>query len=422
MILYITVAVFTALLAGMVDNHPKRQPHTVTRQQLTNKVCLWAIFIILFALSACRLNVGNDYAKYVEFMHLVNCDSYVPTEIGFNLLVKLIYGLSGFENFLLAFAVYSFVTVLLFLRALYEQSDEFALSFFLFMALGYYFQTFSTVRYYLALAIALYSMKFVLRRQWGRFLVLVLLGATFHKSLLVVIPLYFLASLRWKKWQLALAALFCTTFLFMQDFYLKVVVFLYPTYEDTEYLEGGTSYINILRCAAVLAFAGIVYLMERRGWNAAGGTADAMDGCVDEMTSECGEGVANQADGCVNGMLSKNDECVGNKAGTLAEDARFWFYLYLNLGALVLYTLCSFLPIISRIGYYLTVSQILFLPMLLARVKEERWRRLFRAGILLAAVLYFAMYLRRAANDGVLVLPYKTFLFHDMVNILSDVN
>lgn len=375
MILYITVAVFTALLAGMVDNHSGRQPHTVTRQQLMNKVCLWAIFIILFALSACRLNVGNDYAKYVEFMHLVNCDSYVPTEIGFNLLVKLIYGLSGFENFLLVFAVYSFVTVLLFLLALYEQSDEFALSFFLFMTLGYYFQTFSTVRYYLALAIALYSMKFVLRRQWGRFLILVLLGATFHKSLLVVIPLYFLASLRWKKWQLALAALFCTTFLFMQDFYLKVVVFLYPTYEDTEYLEGGTSYINILRCAAVLAFAGIAYLMERRG-----------------------------------------------KAGTLAEDARFWFYLYLNLGALVLYTLCSFLPIISRIGYYLTMSQILFLPMLLARVKDEKWRRLFRAGILLAAVLYFAMYLRRAANDGVLVLPYKTFLFHDMVNILSDVN
>lgn len=161
----------------------------------------------------------------------------------------------------------------------------------------------------------------------------------------------------------------------MQDFYLKVVVFLYPTYEDTEYLEGGTSYINILRCAAVLVFAGVVYLMERRG-----------------------------------------------QERTLSDDAQFWFYLYLNLGALVLYSFCAFLPIISRIGYYLTVSQILFLPMLLNRVRNEKWQRLFRMGILLAAVLYFAMYLNRAANDGVLVLPYKTFLFNDMVNILSDVN
>ncbi|MDE7198880.1 MAG: EpsG family protein [Lachnospiraceae bacterium] len=387
MILYITVAAVTALLAGLVDNHPTRQSYKVTRQQLCNYVCLTAVFLILFLLSACRLNVGNDYAKYVEFMHLVNCDAYVPTEIGFNLLVKLVYGLSGYENFLLVFAFYSFVTVLFFLLAMYEQSDEFGFTFFLFMTLGYYFQTFSTVRYYLALAVALYSMKFVLRRQWGRFVVLVLLGSAFHKSLLVVIPLYFLASLAWKKWQLAAAALFCTTFLFMQDFYLKLVIFLYPTYEDTEYLEGGTSYISILRCAAVLSFAGIVCWMRRREVSA-------------EKRREAGE----------------------LPVEALLWNRRFWFYFYLNLGALILYVFCAFLPIVSRIGYYLMVSQILYLPMLLRAVPDKRWRRFFRVGILLAAVLYFAMYLKKGANDGVLILPYRTFFFHEMVNILSDVN
>lgn len=402
MILYSTVAVVTALLASLVDSHPIRQPHTITRQQLCNRVCMTAIFLILFLLSACRLNVGNDYAKYVEFMHLVNCDAYVPTEIGFNLLVKLIYGLSGFENFLLVFAFYSFVTVLFFLLAMYEQSDEFGLTFFLFMTLGYYFQTFSTVRYYLALALALYSMKFVLRRQWGRFVILVALGATFHKSLLVVIPLYFLASLPWKKWQLAIAAVFCTTFLFMQDFYLKLVVFLYPTYEDTEYLEGGTSFISILRCAAVLCFAGIVFLMRRREGSNRNDTDVAKDG-KDEKGITGEKNVTNIEEG-------------------ETWNQRFWFYTYLNLGALVLYVFCSFLPIISRIGYYLMVSQILFLPMLLKAVPDKKWRRLFRAGILLAAVLYFVMYLKKGANDGVLILPYKTFFFNEMVNILSEVN
>lgn len=395
MILYITVAAVTALLAGLVDNHPKRQSYRLTRQQLCNRVCLTAIFAILFLLSACRLNVGNDYAKYVEFMHLVNCNAYVPTEIGFNRLVKLLYGLSGYENFLLVFAFYSFVTVLFFLLAMYEQSDEFGLTFFLFMTLGYYFQTFSTVRYYLALAVALYSMKFVLRRQWGRFVVLILLGSAFHKSLLVVIPLYLLASLTWKKWQLAAAALFCTTFLFMQDYYLTLVVFLYPTYEDTEYLEGGTSYISILRCAAVLLFAGLVCLMRKK---------------IPAGSEQDGSGSQADYDG------------ISGQASAVSWDRRFWFYLYLNLGALILYVFCSFLPIISRIGYYLMVSQILFLPMLLKAVPDKRWRRLFRAGILLAAVLYFAMYLKKGANDGVLILPYRTFFFHDMVNILSEVN
>jgi len=389
MMIYITVAAVTAFLATLVDNRSKRQFHQITRQQLCNRICLTAIFVILFLLSACRLNVGNDYARYVEFMHLVNCNAYVPTEIGFNLLVKLVYGLSGYENFLLVFAFYSFVTVLFFLLALYEQSDEFGLAFFLFMTLGYYFQTFSTVRYYLALAVALYSMKFVMRRQWGRFVVLVLLGSAFHKSLLVVIPLYFLASLAWKKWQLAIAALFCTTFLFMQDYYLKLVVFLYPTYEDTEYLEGGTSYISILRCGAVLLFAGIVYLMRKKE-------------------------TARRSAADYAGSGRSGEEALWNR--------RFWFYFYLNLGALILYVFCSFLPIISRIGYYLMVSQILYLPMLLEAVPSRKWRRLFRMGIILAAVLYFAMYLRKGAGDGVLILPYRTFFFHDMVNILSDMN
>lgn len=384
MILYITVAAVTVLLGSMVNCRPVTQPYRTTRQQMCNRVCLFAVFLILFALSACRLNVGNDYAKYVEFMHLVNCDAYVPTEAGFNLLVKIIYGLSGFENYLLVFAVYAFVTIGIFLFGMYEQSEDFFLTFFLFMALGYYFQTFSTVRYYLALALALYAMKFVMRGQWGRFTVLILLGSAFHKSLLVVIPLYILAVLPWKKWQLAAGALFCTTFLFCQDFYLKLVVLLYPTYEDTEYLEGGTSYINILRCLAVLAFSGIVYWSGKRS-------------------------------GSTRGEEQKNAE-VGERYD------RAHFYFYLNLGALVLYVFCSFLPIISRIGYYLTVSHILYLPMLLKRVEDRRWRKALRAGILLAAVLYFAIYMSRADNDGTLILPYKTFFFHDMVNILSDVN
>ena len=401
MILYITVAAVTVLLAGMVNNRPVTQPYITTRQQMCNRVCMLSVFLILFALSACRLNVGNDYAKYVEFMHLVNCDAYVPTEIGFNLLVKLIYGLSGFENYLLVFAVYAFVTVFAFLLATYEQSDDFPLSFFLFMALGYYFQSFSTVRYYLALAVALYSMKFVLRGQWGRFVILILLGSTFHKSLLVVIPLYFLASLPWKKWQLALAALFCTTFLFAQDFYLKVVVFLYPTYEDAEYLEGGTSYINILRCLAVLIFAGVI--MSSR-------SKFQVRGVCRRHTHE-------------NLATTRSSICAGEENKMDAwDDRRFWFYFYLNLGALVLYVFCSFLPIISRIGYYLTVSHILFLPMLLKQVESIRWRKLLRFGILMVAIMYFAMYMSRAGNDVFLILHYKTFFFHDMVNILSDVS
>lgn len=369
MIVYILVAAVTVLLGMAVNNHCKRQINTVSRQQILNKLCLVSVFLLLFAVSACRLNVGNDYAKYVEFMHLINCNAFVPTEFGFNWIVKILYGLSGFENYLLVFAFFAFFTVLLFLAAIYRQADSFPFSFFLFMAFGYYFQSFNTVRYYLALAIALWSIPYVLRREWGKFILLALLGATQHKSLLVIIPLYFLASLPWKKWQLAAAALFCSTFFFLQDFYMKVLIFLYPTYEETEYLEGGTSPVMIARCLAVLILSLVCY---------------------------------------------KN---------VIRENRRNRFYFYCNLGALVMYVCCSFLPVISRVGYYLTIPHIFLIPALLLGVENERLRRLLKAAAIGAAILYFGVFiLWKAGNDGLRILPYETFMFHEMVPILSDVN
>ena len=368
MILYILVTVVTVWLGLYVNNHCRLIGNRISRQQMLNGLCLSFIFLVLFALSACRLNVGNDYAKYVEFMHLIYCNAYVPTEIGFNSLLKLLYATSGFENFLLVFGFFAFFTVLLFLISIYRQADSFGFSFFLFMAFGYYFQSFNTVRYYLALAIAVFVIPYVLRKEWGKFIFLVLLGATFHKSLLVVIPLYYLAACAWKKWQLALVALSCSTFFFMQDFYLKVVVFLYPTYEDTEYLEGGTSYVNIARCLGVLILALFCYRKAVKG------------------------------------------------------NRRNSFYFYCNLGALVMYVCCSFLPIISRIGYYLTITHIFFIPALIEQIENKKLKKLFTVGVVIAGILYFALFMRRAGADGLRILPYETFMFHDMVPILSDVN
>jgi hypothetical protein len=165
-----------------------------------------------------------------------------------------------------------------------------------------------------------------------------------------------------------LAAAFCSTFFFLQDFYLKAVVFLYPTYEETEYLEGGTSPVNIVRCAGVLILSLLLY----------------------------------------------------KKA--VADNRRNRFYFYCNLGALVMYVCCSFLPVISRIGYYLTITHIFFLPVLVKSVENPKLRKLLTAGIAAAGILYFAMLMYRAAGEGLRILPYQTFLFHDMVPILSDVN
>ena len=88
--------------------------------------------------------------------------------------------------------------------------------------------------------------------------------------------------------------------------------------------------------------------------------------------------------------------------------------------ALALYLFGSFLPIISRIGYYLTVTHILFVPALIFKVKDDKKRQFIILAVIVACLLYFAMYMRGAANDGVRILPYQTFLFHEMPMTLSE--
>lgn len=368
MLFYTAITIITIYFARFIRNQRMQKPAAtvvaqqffcLTKQQTVNGLCLLIIFFILFMVSAFRTGIGNDYERYVEFVHLIEFEQVVPTEIGFNLLVKLINGLSGFENPKLMFGIYAFVTILLFLLAMMRQSVDFPMTFFLFMTLGYYFQTMNTVRYYLALAIALVCMKYVLNRQYIYFMLLVLLGSTFHKSLLVILPLYLLATVNWKKWHLVSAGFISISFLLFQDFYLKVVVLLYPSYANTEYLAGGTSIPNILRCLAVLVLSLLYY-------------------------KKCVEG-----------------------------NRELRFYFYLNLGAVVLYTCCSFLPIISRIGYYLTISHIFFLPAIIRSFGEkERKQKLFWKGAVLAAgAVYFLLFLFKASNINVGLLPYDTWLW-----------
>lgn len=369
MILYTLVAAATIALACLVKQQPEimtGQLHKnkgFTRRQGINTLSLLAVFTILFWLSAFRLEVGNDYGTYVNTIHEIYVGGYVVTEPLFNGVVKVLCELSGGENYLLVFGVFAFATILIFMKALYEQTEEFPLAFFLFMTLGIYFRTFNTVRYYFVLAITLYSFRYVLRNQYGKFILLILLAALFHKSVLVVIPVYLIANLPWKKWYAAVLATVAVGMLFFQDFIMKIALELYPSYKDTIYLETESglagNLMTLARCVAVLVFSLLCY---QESWK---------------------------------------------------EKKENRFYFKLNFLAILLYLCGSFLPLVGRIGYYLITSHVLFLPAVLGSIQSEKKKKIFTALIMIACVIYFLLFLRSADQPGVRVLPYKSWLFYE---------
>ena len=66
------------------------------------------------------------------------------------------------------------------------------------------------------------------------------------------------------------------------------------------------------------------------------------------------------------------------------------------------------------------------IPFLIERIEEsgvrdaKRLKRIARIAVLVVSLGYFVIYMRRAGNDGVRILPYQSFLFHEMPPILSE--
>ncbi len=364
MLLYTAVAAITILLACFVVNKPVATVYGTTRRQALSGACLVTIFVILFALSALRLEVGNDYKTYAVTCHEVWVNGYVVTEPGFNLLVKVLYALSGWENYLLVFAVFAFATIFLYLKIAYEQSDNFALTFFLFMTLGMYFRTFNTVRYYFVLAVAVYSLRYVINKQYIRFVLLILASAFFHKSVLVVIPIYLAALYVSKKWHYIALGAAGLAFLLAKDLVMKIALILYPSYENT-------SYINQ---------TGIF-----SGWIA---NASSIGRCLLVLVLCC---------------VFYKDAIVGHKENRL--------YLNLNIFSIMLYVFGVYLPLLSRFTYYMMVPHILLVPGVLSNIKNDKVKKGITLVVAVIGILYFVLFMRGAYEDGLRILPYRSWIF-----------
>ena len=370
---YVALTVLTVALGLCVDNRryvPRFLQGGRTcgtnvgcdNQLARNRIAMFAVYFLLTAVSACRIAVGNDYWVYRDNFKLIAQERHVSSEFGFNYIVKWIQQLFGYDNYIPVFAFFSIVTVFFFVRSMRDQGENFAFSLFLLLTGGYYFHSLNSVRYYLALAIALFSMKFVLRKEYGKFLLWILVGAMFHKSIFLVIPVYivagFLASAPLKKWHYGVGFAGILSLIFGADLYREIIFLFYPYYRDSMFDNGDLSWVNIGKCVCVLALCLIAYKQS------------------------------------------------------LKEDYVGRFYSYLNLFGLVVYCCGSFIPEVSRIGYYMIISQIFLIPKLLHGLSKGWFKTACYIGVIGGFSVYFVLLLHQMYAVDVRLLPYLNWIFN----------
>ncbi len=374
MAVYITLTVVVIVLAMMVRNKDYVKLHTdvslreyrqgrrMDKQQAMNICAAVAIFVLLASVSACRIAVGNDYWGYRDQFKLIMQNRHVSYEWGFNLVVWVIQSLFGYDKYLPVFGFFSIVTAVFFVKALYDQAEWFGMSVFLFMTNGYYFSSLNSVRYYFALAVAMYAMKYVMRKQYGIFIAWIVFAAFFHKSILVVIPVYllamWLAEHKINKFLYIVAGVFLASMLVCRDFYRKIIFFFYPYYEGSAFDKVDFSVTNIVKCVAVLVLCMIFYKTA------------------------------------------------------VKDNRQNRFYFYLSLGGLVVYTFGAFIPEVTRIGYYMTIAQIFLIPGVLLRIASRKWRIFWTSGVIVAFIGYFALFLHTAQDMNIRLLPYLNWIFN----------
>ncbi|MCR5279283.1 MAG: EpsG family protein [Lachnospiraceae bacterium] len=355
MVIYVGLMVVCCGLALLIRENCIKN----SNQEALNRTIVLFIFLAMFAVSACRVAVGNDYWVYkLNFTEIAGGrEGVLAYEPGFLFLVKALQFLFGKESYIAVFAFFSFFTVLFFVRAVKDQSEWIAFSLFLLLANGYYYSSLNTVRYYLVFAMALWSMKFVIERRHAEFILTIVLAAFMHKTVLIVIPVYYICRIRWKPWFFALLGAGSASLIFFKDFYRMIIFKVYPYYQGSEFDTGRVSYMNILKAGAVLIFCVIFYKQA------------------------------------------------------VKDDIRNTFYFNLSVISFIVYTCCSFVPEYTRLGYYFAGAQIFLLPSVVRRIENKKVKILMGSGIVFCFAVYFIFFLKSCYQVSIRLLPYYSWIF-----------
>ncbi len=362
MTIYLILACITVLLSMLVEKKENiicgDDERIMTRGKLRNASLLSGIFFALVMVSACRIAIGNDYWEYTSIFNLITQNRHVSTEFGFNTFVRICHFLFGNENYLVIFGLVAAATIYFSLRSIYRLSEKFGYSFFLYMVFGIYLSGFNSIRYYLVLAVAMYAVYFLFTKEYEKFILLLLLAATFHMAVLFCLAVYPLAKLKWKVWVYPVLGVFAASLLAFPGFYRRIIFLFYPYYENSVYDTQTTSLVQIARCAAVLVFALIFY------------------------------------------------------KSAIRDHERNRFYFQCNLLALIVYCCCSFMPVISRIGYFLNVFQIFLIPSVILSIKSKKTRIIMTVLTAVAGVGYYLFFLHTGRDVATHIVPYWSWITH----------
>ena len=228
----------------------------------SNKVLLFLPFVYWVVLIGSQYYVGTDYPTYYSYFLTGDVDLYwYKKEYLFALIAETIYKYR--LNPQLGFVVFAFLQfafLCLFVNKYKFKRYDLLLFVYFFCGTVFINQT-NAVRQYTSMYIFLFSIIYIYKRQFIRYLLFVILAAMFHKSALFLVLFYFLNFLL-KKYSIKLFSLYTIItviliFTGIDFFAIKIVErTIYEGYLNTSYFldNNRMGYISLITKLIYLPF------------------------------------------------------------------------------------------------------------------------------------------------------------------------
>lgn len=344
-VLMLLISIYFAVYAN--DTKPYPMFHTSYR-----------VFAVLSALpfllvTVLRYQVGTDWTYvYEPYLYYIKNGITEFSEVGFTLIYRFFGIFTNDSWYVIAFI--GFMTVLLFFCAIYQQSSMIPFSILLFVITNKYFTSLNQIRQMLAMALFIYSLKYIYQRNWKGYFLLNILGSSIHTSSLMYLPFYFLYGKKATVKSCAgVLGLGLVTFPVVRVLLPKLVALSrYGWYLNSQYSQNNFYFLGF----AVTLFFALLHIF----------------------------------------CLYRNHK----------EDLRFHFMTYVMLASTILLLYSAALPQILRVSEGLSVIQIFSFPEMLKKEKEEKiWMILWLliVGIYVVKLLYDVY-----VNQWYDVIPYRS--------------
>ena len=231
--------------------------------------------VALFLVAALRKGVGYDYYLYaLWFFDAMDKPEFLlagyKQEKGF--LIPMKFLADSTDNYQIMFIVIAAVITAAVMIYIYFYTEKAYLSVFCFLAFGVFFNSMCFMRQMIAAAILLFAIGYIKKKQFFRFLVLVLFASAFHISALVMLVFYFLLQVKMNWISLGVYSGAMILYFFFSEAAIEFITqYVYTGYqlgEDAEITNGVIPiYAVFFGILFLLAFAVRKRLCEKDKFN-----------------------------------------------------------------------------------------------------------------------------------------------------------